>query len=69
MAISYDEFRRYSAMSKDMEDLQQQLNDAVLANDDVKIAFLTDKIVFSAQFLGLALTHLIHRVHVFQKGN
>lgn len=64
MAISYVDFQRYSQLAKEMEDLQQQLNDANLEGDTVRASFIEQKIVFNAQFLGIAVSYLVTQVHI-----
>lgn len=64
MAISYVDFKRYSQLAKEMADLQQQLNDANLEGDAVRASFIEQKIVFNAQFLGIAVSYLVTQVHI-----
>lgn len=64
MAISYVDFQRYSQLAKEMADLQQQLNDANLEGDTVRASFIEQKIVFNAQFLGIAVSYLVTQVHI-----
>lgn len=64
MAISYSDFLRYKQMVREMDDLQQSLNDAVLEGDMNRVAFIEQKVVFNAQFLGVALDYLLMQVHI-----
>ena len=64
MAISYSDFQRYSQLAKEMADLQQQLNDANLEGDTIRASFIEQKIVFNAQFLGVAVEYLLAQVHI-----
>lgn len=64
MAISYSDFQRYSQLAKEMADLQQQLNDANLEGDTIRASFIEQKIIFNAQFLGVAVSYLVTQVHI-----
>ena len=64
MAISYSDFQRYSQLAKEMADFQQQLNDANLEGDTIRASFIGQKIIFNAQFLGVAVSYLVTQVHI-----
>ena len=69
MAITYSEFQRYSTMYKYALDLNQQLVDAESEGDEVKVAFITDKIVFQSHLMAVALSNILPQQHILQKGN